>query len=164
MKAPIHAEKHYVQQTASTVAAVSASSHVLIDAVTVSAKTTSPFEVVEGAVIKAVYIEWWAISSASFGSQVFVIGKYPSGISAPTYAQMVALNSFKNKKNILHAMQGLAGNDGVSGPMCLFKGWIKIPKSKQRFGYGDRLIVTIANPHATNDLDYCGFATYKEYT
>jgi len=43
------------------------------------------------------------------------------------------------------------------------RGWYKIPKTKQRFGLGDRLVLQIAS-QGTDALDFCGFATYKEYT
>lgn len=162
MRAPIHSRKHYVQTTFSTVTGASRANVTIVNAVAVADKN-SPSEVVEGAVVKAVYIEYWTISSAGDGSQVFIVSKNGQGQAGPLYAECIALDTWDNKKNILHVMQGLASNDGISTPMCVFKGWIKIPKSKQRFGLGDQLVVTIANPHATNDLDYCGFATYKEY-
>lgn len=161
MRAPIHAEKHYYQLTFSTVNTVSRNAITLIDAVPVADKDATN-EVNEGAIVKAVYLELWTISSAADGSQVIVICKDTKDGTGPTYAQCVALGVYNNKKNIIHVQQGLSSNDGISSPMCAFKGWIKIPKSKQRFGIGDTLILSIANPSA-NDLDYCGFATYKEY-
>jgi len=43
----------------------------------------------------------------------------------------------------------------------MYKGWIKIPKSKQRMGLGDRIVVqTFAQ---ALDMIDCGFETYKEY-
>lgn len=160
-KSPIQSRKHYRQITFSTVATVSRNNEKLAEAVA-SVDANTPQEVQEGSIIKAIYVELWTISSAADGSQVLALYKAEGGATAPTYANMVALDSWAGKKNILHVHQGLSANDGISGPMLAFKGWIKIPKGKQRFGLGDIFYLTLANPSG-NDLDYCGFATYKEY-
>lgn len=163
MKAPIHADKHYTQWSLFTATAGTKASQTVIYAVEGTTADANN-EVVEGAVVKAVYIELWTMSDAVDGSQIIVVCKDTKDGTGPTYAQCVALNTYTNKKNILHTQQGLAPQEGAgSSPMPAFKGWIKIPKGKQRFGLGDTLILTIANPSA-NNLHCCGFATYKEYT
>ncbi len=161
MRPPIHSQKHYVQWTLSTVAAGAAGSEQIMGAVTILSKNL-PTEIAEGAVVKAVYIELWADSSSADGSQIVVVSKDASNGQGPTFAQAVALDSYDIKKNILFTHQGLSANDGVGNPALVMRGWIKIPKSKQRFGLGDTLFLTIANP-SSNTLTYCGFATYKEY-
>jgi len=82
--------------------------------------------------------------------------------AGPTFAEMQALGTFTLKKNILFTHQGLSPNDGVGNPVVVMRGWYKIPKSKQRMGLSDRIVLSIANL-GTGALDYCGFATYKEY-
>ncbi len=162
MKAPIHSTKHYVQITRSTVATVAANQENLITAVE---GTTANLvdEVVEGAIVKAVYIELWLINAGAAGSDVVVLSKNPLGNVGPSFSDMNALGIYLNKKNILFTHQGLDPNDGIANPVVVMRGWYKIPKSKQRFGLGDVLSLTIAN-NSANDLFYCGFSTYKEYT
>ncbi len=162
MKAPIHSRKHYVQWTLSTALTVARNTEQIAKGVAVSAKD-QPSEVEEGSVIKAVYIELWTLSSSSDGSEVVIICKDNSDGTGPTYNESITLDVYNNKKEIFFVHQGLSSNDGITSPTIAFKGWIKIPKSKQRFGLGDTLNVIISNP-SLNDLDYCGFATYKEYT
>ncbi len=79
----------------------------------------------------------------------------PYRISSPA-----ALGDYTNKKNILYTTQALS-NDQDADAIPLFKGWIRIPKSKQRFGLDDQL-----NFHVfaqALDQNICGFVTYKEY-
>ncbi len=161
MRAPIHSKKHYVQTTLSTVSGVSVLNTVLVDSVETP---TAVNEVVEGALVKAIFIERWIINSANDATDMFIIAKYPQGAAAPSFAQTQALGDFEGKKNILFVHQGLTANDGVGNPMNQHYGWQKIPKGKQRFGLGDRLIVSAVNMHATQDSQTCGIATYKEYT
>ncbi len=161
MKAPIHSTKHYVQVSFSSVTAVSTAIENLIQGVAVANKNVST-EVEEGAIVKAIYIEFWSIASAADNTEIFCIFKAPED-GTMSFAEAIALNSYNNKKNVLFVHQGLSSNDGIGNPHIMFQGWVKIPKGKQRFGLGDKLSVSITNQHASNDLDYCGFATYKEY-
>ncbi len=161
MKAPIHSRKHYVQLTRSEAVTVTRNAELLIESVAVTSKNT-PREVEEGAIVKAIYIELWVENSANDGFQVVVLSKNQEGGSGPTFAEMQALDTWNNKKNILFTHQGLSTNDGVGNPMVVMRGWYKIPKTKQRMGLGDILTLSISNP-GPNTLAYCGFATYKEY-
>ncbi len=162
MRPVISSKKHYVQITRSQVTTVTRNVEDIVRAVAVP-NLGDVDEVVEGAIVKAVYVELWALGTTSGMSQVVVLVKSPSGVSAPTFTNMNALNGFTNKKNILFTHQGLSANDGIANPMVVMRGWFKIPKGKQRFGLGDKLHLVISNS-GTSNLDYCGFAIYKEYT
>ncbi len=162
MKAPIHSEKHYVQITRSSVLTVARNNENLITAVQIKDKDAVD-EVIEGAIVKAVYIELWVLNQGNDGSDVVILSKQPLNFAGPSFANMNALGIYNNKKNILFVHQGLSANDSVANPINIMRAWYKIPKSKQRFGLGDSLVLTIAN-NALNSLDYCGFAIYKEYT
>ncbi len=162
MRAPIHSRKHYVQITLSTAVTVTRNNELLIEGVAVTSKNT-PREVEEGAIVKAIYIELWTLSSSNDGSEVVLLSKQQELNVGPTYVEAIAVDTYTNKKNILFTHQGLSSNDGVGNPQMVMRGWYKIPKSKQRFGLGDILTLTVANP-SLNTLTYCGFATYKEYT
>ncbi len=162
MRAPIHSVKHYVQMSLTTVAAGAIVTTVLADGVE---RTTANAvnEVTEGAIVKAIYIELWIVGSSGNATQITVLAKYPSGVAPFTVAQMAALGAANNKKNILFTSQGLTSNDGIAGPVNIMRGWYKIPKSKQRFGLGDTLELQIFS-QAAQANEFCGFATYKEYT
>ncbi len=160
MRPVIHSQKHYVQISRSEVTTVAT---VGIDLVLAKASPTQVDEVKEGAIVKAIYIELWSTDAGNDGSEVVVLAKTKVTSANPTFAEMNALGTFPEKKDILFVHQGLTSNDGVGNPMVVMRGWYKIPKSKQRFGLGDELVLNIAN-NSLNDLEFCGFATYKEYT
>ena len=156
----VHSTKHYVQQSIGTVIAGAVEDQLFADSVAVSNKD-SVLEVEEGSSIKAVYVEVWIRSAATAASSfVFVICKRPSGVAVPTAAQLAALGLWENKKNVLYTCQGLT-NDVDSTAMVLYKGWVKIPKSKQRMGLGDKLSWHLTAIGQT--INFCGFVTYKEY-
>lgn len=162
MKSPIHSVKHYVQFTRATVATVSLASQKLVEGVNV-ADANLVYEVSEGSVIKAVFVEVWIENSANTGSFVVTLYKQTTGAALMTYAQSIALGTYAGKKNVLFVSQGLPPNDGVGQPIPVLRQWMKIPKGKSRFGLGDTLRLTVTNAGG-DDLDYCGFATYKEYS
>ncbi len=162
MRPPIHSIKHYVQMTLSTVTTAAEVERVLVHAVETSALNTNE-EVVEGAIVKAVFVELWAIGSVSNQFFTVILHKLMSGLGFATITNIADLGGYANKKNILYTTQGLASNDGIAAPIPIIRQWFKIPKGKQRFGLGDRLVLQIAS-RGSDDIIFCGFATYKEYT
>ena len=158
----VHSTKHYVQTTLSTATTLARNVETIATAVERSLANAST-EVESGSTVKAVYMEMWTIGSVSNQFFTAIVVKLPGGLGNPNFTDMTDLFSWENKKNILYTTQGLASNDGIAGPYPLYKGWIKIPKSKQRFGLGDKLAFVIAS-RGTDDINYCGFFTYKEYT
>ncbi len=165
MKAPIHSEKHYVQTTQTSVAAAATGSVALVNAVHVENKSaTTTSEIVEGSIVKAVYIEYWVLgaeasnASSSFQLAVYKLQGEDVGM---TFAQINGLAGYPNKKNVFYVSQGLIGGD-LTNPVPVIRQWIKIPKSKQRFGLADRLFVTVSG--LAGAVIFCGFATYKEYS
>ncbi len=161
MKSPIHSIKHYTQNSlATTIAGAVSFTNIALSVAIQNVNTAD--EVVEGSLVKAVYVEDWVrTNDTSPGSFVYIICKLPSGVDNPTAVEMAALNDWDNKKNILYTTQGLS-NDQDADAIPLHKGWIAIPKGKQRMGLGDR-IRTIFFAQAL-DQNTCGFKTYKEYT
>ncbi len=78
-----------------------------------------------------------------------------------TLAQSQNLGAYPNKKNILYTTQGILADANDGGPTIpLIRGWIKIPKGKQRMGLDDRIVVNIT---AVGALRLCGISTFKEY-
>ncbi len=158
----VHSQKHYVQFPIDQILTGVKQGIVIVDAVHVSVKNISN-EVEEGSTVKAVYFELWLQNEGTLGEFILTISKEQESGVGPSFTQMATLFTYDNKKNIFYTSQGLTSNDGVSGPVNVLRFWVKIPKSKQRFGAGDRLNLSIANV-SSNDLVRCGFATYKEYT
>ncbi len=144
----------------STVAENTAST---FDLVVARADATLSNDVRVGAVVKAIFCELWMLgSSAQAVFQVLTVEKISSQGPDPTSTQMSALNSYPNKKNILYTSQGLVG-DNNSNPIPVMRQWVKIPRGKQRFGLGDRLVFTVAaRGEANNDLEICGQFIFKE--
>ncbi len=162
MKAMIHSVKHLVQFPFNNISTGTIINNILAFCKERTASNDAN-EVVEGSTIKAVYIELWLQNSANDGHQIVTVEKKTSGASAMTFAEQAALFDYDNKKNVLFTHQGLSSNDGVGNPQNILRQWIKIPKSKQRFGLGDALYLNISNP-SSNNLAQCGIAIYKEYS
>ncbi len=157
----VHSVKHYVQFPISQIATGVRETIRVVSANAIQDVNISS-EVAEGSSVKAVFFEFWLQNEGTLGEFILTISKDPEFTSGPSFVEMATLFTFTNKKNILYTTQGLTSNDGISGPVNVIRGWIKIPKSKQRFGLGDTLNLCISNV-SSNDLVRCGFATYKEY-
>ncbi len=159
MRPPIHSRKHYVQKSLSTVLAGQSDPILLINAIADPAGTDNV--VAEGAIVKAVYVEMWVrAGDTSAGSTLVTVVKTPA-TTVPSFANMIALHSYDNKRNIFYHTQGPT-NDQDNTAIPFVRMWIKIPKSKQRFALGDRLYLVVTAQALDNII--CGFATYKEYT
>ncbi len=162
MRAVVHSTKHLVQFPFNGIGTGTAETNILAFAKE-STIADSADEVEEGTLIKAVFIELWLQNSANDGHQIVIVEKLSGAQPSATFAQMAALFTYPNKKNILFTHEGLSSNDGVGNPMPVLRQWIKIPKSKQRMGLGDSIKLTISNP-SSNTLNRCGVAIYKEYS
>ncbi len=157
---PIQSRKHYVQVTPSIVAS-GAKANVSIADAKQNPDATIADEVQVGDTVRAVFIEMWISSDdAVQGSIVATLTLLPAATNM-TYANSVALHNYVNKKNVFYVTQGLTGT--VTGaPLPFLRGWFKIPKGKQRFGLGDKLVLTISG--IGNGAHYCGQITYKSYS
>ncbi len=164
MRPPIHSKKHIVQLSQGTIAQSVANTEVLIESQEL--QSTTPTAVEEGAIVKAVFVEYWLgnASSTVVGSYTLVIVKVPGGDNRPDTTEMAALHDYTNKKNILFTSQALVPpTDG--GQVMVMKQFFKIPKGKQRFGLGDELLLVVRNNNATSvSINTCGLAVFKEYT
>ncbi len=160
MKPVINSEKRIVQTTLTEVMAGAVGNINLINCVQ-DPTASAPQEIRAGTVVKAVYLEYWLLASSQQPStQTLLIEKLSSGQVAVDTTQIANLNGYENKKNILETHQGLVG-DANSNPIPVFRGWVKIPKGKQRFGFGDKLTLTLKS--ITEDTQLCGIAIFKAY-
>ncbi len=162
MRAPIVSRKHYVQFTQYTVDSATVTTHVPVEGVAIQNVNTNS-EVVEGSVIKAIFIEMWLQGAAtSLSTFIVVVEKLTQGAGSITFSQATTLDAYANKKNVLFVSQGvLAPNQG--NPTPVLRQWLKIPKGKQRFGLGDKLEISIISI-GSNDILGCEFEVYKSYT
>ena len=158
----VHSTKHYVQFPIDQITFATLQSIVIVDGVE-STIANSATEVAEGSIVKAVFVELWLQNQSTLSEFIVTLTKVPEFGTGPTFAQQAALFTYSNKKNVLYCTQGLGPNDAISGPIPVLRQWFKIPKGKQRFGLGDRLILSISNV-GSDDLNRCGFSTYKEYS
>ncbi len=159
MRAPIHAVKHYVQNSLATVLAGASSQRTIAKAV-VSTNANLATEVVEGAIVKAIFVEMWIrAGDTSPGSTLLTLVKLQDG-QPITFADQIDLFNYQNKKNIIYHTQGLT-NDQDADAIPFVRQWFKIPKGKQRMGLGDEWVLSIAAQALDNIT--CGFYTYKEY-
>ncbi len=162
MAATINSVKHYIQPTILGVASGAIREIVAAVAVTKNTDRTNTTQCEEGCVIKAVYFELWlnGRGAGEPGQFTFIICKLPSGKAPPTHAQMVNLQSWDNKAEILFTSAGVLDGAG-SQSVPIHRGWTLIPKGKQRMSLGDEIVMIVA---ATGqEIDTCGLITYKEY-
>ncbi len=162
MRPVIHSVKHYRQIPINQIATGVLESTVLVAAVESTVANTNQ-EVAEGTLVKAIYVELWLQNQGNLGEFIATLTKVPEAGTGPTFAEHANLFSYTNKKNILYTTQGLTPNDAISGPIAVMRQWFKIPKTKQRFGLGDRVILSISNV-SSQDLNRCGLSIYKEYS
>ncbi len=162
VRAQVHSTKHYVQYPFNDIAASVVETNFIAIATDVLDKNLNA-DVEEGNSIKAVFLEMWLQNASNDSTFIATLSKNPENGSGPTFVDMADLHNYVNKKNIFWTSEGLASNDGVSGPVNIIRQFIKIPKSKQRFGLGDTLSLNISNV-STGVLHRCGFSTYKEYS
>ncbi len=163
IRVPINTIKHYVQQENAQIATGNQRSIDVVDAVSQATAGANPQDVLEGSLVKAVFIESWVKSFAGAGEDVkfqFILEKVPANQTAATFTQMNNLASYPNKKNVLYFSQGVLG-DSTTASIPVVRNWFKIPKGKQRMGLADRIVIAISATAAT--IQNCGFTTYKEW-
>lgn len=161
-KSPIVSRKHYVHRSNVQLASGVIQNNVIAEAV-VSPATALASDVIEGSIVKAVYVEIWLGGAGLSGNSTqfnLTLEKISSSGPNMTFAQSLTLGAYPNKKNIFYTTQGvLAGEDVQTVPVI--RNWVLIPKGKQRMGLSDRIMLNIAA--SGQNIDTCGIFTYKEY-
>ncbi len=114
-----------------------------------------------GSTIKAVFVEIWLRGQdTSPGAEQLVFGKATAGSTGPNFSEMGNLQDYNEKNNVLFFHQGLS-NVNTDAAVPVLRGWMKIPKGKQRMALGDRLYLAVAG--LALDVNQCGQFTFKEY-
>ncbi len=162
MLAPIHSIKHYVHRSNVEVGTGVVLNATSVTAIAKGAARSNSFDVEEGAVLKAIHLEYWLCGTdASVQSQfTLIVYKQPSESTLASATDMANLGSWDNKKNILFSSQGVLPQEAAAQSIPVIREWIKIPKGKQRFGLGEKFQTSI---FSVGTLQLCGLATYKEY-
>ncbi len=160
MRPIINTKKHIVQFSLATIASGAVLQLTLAKAFAAPV-ATNPEDVTEGSKISAVYIEMWMQSqTTSPASAIAIVEKLPGAVNAPaSTTDMAGLNSYDNKNNVLWTQMGLTPGNSTYA-LNILKGWIKIPKSKQRMGLEHALVLTMFAQTAAHSI--CGFALFKE--
>ncbi len=163
MRPVINSDKRYVSSTLFTLANGTTAAIVIVDAKQDPDPNLSN-DVQSGTIVKAVFLEYWVLGE---GQQPFpfqlIVEKVPQGGTGIVFADSQSLTFYSNKKNVLYTTQGVVG-DANSNPIPFIRMWVKIPKGKQRFGNGDRLVVNVTNLSAQDDGQLCGQGLFKAYT
>ena len=160
MRARVNTVKHIVQLPLVTVGVGLFNQAVLVDAITKGGARTSTRDVEEGAIISACFVEFWIVNEGNAPGQfVCALLKLPAGVDPPDATDMLNLQAYPNKKNILFTSQGVLQSGAVQA-VPIIRNWYKIPKGKQRFGLGDRLV--FMTQAVGEDIDRCGVSVYKE--
>lgn len=161
MRSPINSTKHFTHKSLTTIS-TSAIENIKVCEAVVAPDANLANEVREGSLVKAVYVEVWAIggTDSATPTHVSTVEKVPSGATPMTNVQSTNLFSYPNKKNILKTRQGLVPKTGQN-PVNVFGEWIEIPKGKQRMGLGDAIYVNVTA--ISNALEICGIMVFKEY-
>ncbi len=149
-----------VQITLSTIPVTTVANNNIVD-VRQDPTASAPTNVAAGTVVKAVFVEMWYLGTGQQPPTMTVIlHKVSSGGTDPDSTEMGNLNAWENKKNILATHQGIVG-DANANPVPMFREWIAIPKGKQRFGLGDRLVLSAKS--ITDEVQFCGHFVFKAY-
>ncbi len=154
----INSEKHIVQIGFNNAALGVVSSVGLISA---NRNPANSRQVRIGAVVKAIYVEiWFQGEGMVTGTSIAILEKLIGDADPPTAADMLALHDYANKKNVLWTHQGLSSDQNTNAVPVL-RGWVKIPKGKQRFGQGDSFELEMLSQ--VDGFNFCGMAIFKEY-
>ncbi len=160
MRPPIISRKHIVQHTKTSIASAAVATQIECTSVHIQ-DVNANNEVAEGSVVKAIFLEYWLLAEFGPGSFVLIVEKAQGLQANPSFTNMTTLDAYANKKNVLFISQGLLPDDAAN-PTPVLRQWIKIPKGKQRFGFGDKIRVSIAAID-TDGVEFCGFTVYKDY-
>ncbi len=126
-----------------------------------------------GAKVYSIYLSVFAISEGGeIATEVPLVDWYiiknPGAAWATTFDSANlptpgATGNHINKRHILHEEKGLAGGGdaSLSGVPMIFKGVIRIPRGRQRWGEQDRLQLCVRANFATK---MCAKSIYKHYT
>ncbi len=159
---PINSVKHIVDFSA----ALGSGTQLEIDLIVAKDNPTlaAPADVSVGCAVKWVYLTLEVSANEVVGGAIpnfyMYVWKNPGGNLTDT--SPANTGDSDNKKHILHQEMVMFENTATGGnPRNVFKGVIKIPRGKQRFGFEDKLGLVLLSP-AVN-INLCFQCIYKEF-
>ncbi len=158
-KRPINTRKHIVDNQGGLVAGTQVT-HTLVHGVD-SASLASVSDVNVGSKVQAIFLNVQVASSstAALANVYMYINVNPSGAVNMPNGNVTGASDLK--KLILHTEMIMGEKNTTGIPRTLFKGVLRIPRGKQRFGQDDYLQIQLYSPGIT--WDYCIQCIYKEY-
>ncbi len=160
IKPVIRSIKHYFHLPVAVATSGATLVTTLINTVAEGAARAAAIDVDEGTNVSAIYLEFWISGVTLDKTATWCVVKRVSNVASPTFTEMANLGSYANKKNIFNVGQGIPPSNG--NVMNIYKGWFKIPKGKQRWGLGDKLVLVVAG--VGTNVNVCGITTFKEFT
>lgn len=156
---PVQSLKHIVDQQGGLVAAAT-TTDVLIKAVDAPI-LANVSEVITGSTVSAIFlnVQVAASGSGALANVYMNVYKNPGGSLNPI--NPAASGSNDNKRFIIHQEMIMTEKNSTAIARTLFKGVIKIPRGYKRFGYNDKLEISLRAPGVT--FDYCHQCIYKEF-
>ncbi len=159
---PISYEKHYVQAGPAVTAAAAITKLPIAISVALNAANAAN-EVPLGAHVKAVFIELWVGGDGLGGTlsqcDIMVAKNNIAEDTALTAAQSLLPNDLEWKNQIFLKSKGNLESRIDAGFIPFLRGWVKIPKTHQRFGKSDMLSLYITA--STAAVSFCGQIVYK---
>ncbi len=155
---PINSVKNIVDSTLIGVAAGLGSS--VNVATTVNDYTGGVADVPIGCKISSVYLFLQILPATGTANVDWYIWKGPLNINA-TMPVPGATGGAIDRKYILHEEKGIPGNAADGAYPLTFKGVIKIPRGRQRFGEGDRIQIKTVGADVHNVCLKCIYKFYQ---
>lgn len=110
-----------------------------------------------GAKVSSVYLFVQILPATGTANVDFYVMKRPTGVGTPNPGATGGDNA---RKWILHEEKGIPGNAADGAYPLTFKGVIRIPKGRQRFGEGDQLLLFA---RGADNYNMCVKCIYKFY-
>lgn len=155
-KRPINSVKNIVDSTLLAVAAGVTS--VVTLAATINDYAGGVADVPIGAKVSSVYLFVQMLPTAGTSNIDWFVAKFPTGVTFPVPG---ATGGHISRKYILHEEKGLPGNAADGAYPATFKGVIKIPRGRQRFGEGDFLQIHLRGVDISNACIKCIYKFYQ---
>lgn len=155
-KRPINSVKNIVDSTAIGVAG--ATNTVVTLASAVNAYTGAVTDVPIGAKVAGVYLFFQVACDATNANVDAYVAKSPGALPVPNPG---ATGGHVYRKYILHEEKGLPGTYTAGSAPLTYRGYIAIPKGRQRFAEGDVMFLSIRGAQQYSSCVKCIYKFYQ---
>ncbi len=155
---PINSLKHVIDVQGGLVAA--AQTVVPLADATENAVSTVAIQVDQGSEVSSIFlnVQVAATGTAALANVYMALMKNPGNNIPAPQANLIGVSD--NRKHILHQEMIMTEKNTTAIPRTLFKGVIKIPRSKKRMGIDDQIVLLLFAPGV--NFDFCIQCIYKE--